>query len=357
MSKRPRPTVLISSAGRRVELLRAFRQTINSLSVAGQQISGRVLATDCSWFSSAFHDADEAFLVPRCNDPAFVPTMIELCTEQQIDLIVPTIDPELPVYAAARDQFAAVGTAVAVSSSDAVAIASDKVHTHDWLVGAGLPTVPQGTVKEVWADPEAWAFPLVVKPRFGSASMGVVVIDDLAGLDRATAAWPKLSGPGADPERDLVVQQMAPGVEYTVDTLVPLNGSSATNSVATVPRRRIEVRAGEVSKGVSVRSPVLIEMAEKVCAALPGAAGPLNIQMFHDAKSGRVSVIEINARFGGGYPLSFAAGADFPRALLEEVHNLPATASLHDWRDGLVMLRYDSAVFVDSAEAPPEVHL
>jgi carbamoyl-phosphate synthase large subunit len=281
--------------------------------------------------------------------------MVELCTEHQVDLIVPTIDPELIVYAAAREEFAAANTAVAVSSPDVVAIASDKVLTHQWLTDAGFPTVAQGTVTDVRQDPAEWEFPLVVKPRFGSASIGVVVVDDMAGLDRATANWPRLSGLDADPERDLVVQHMAPGDEFTVDTLLPLRNAGPTNRVATVPRRRLEVRAGEVSKGMTVRSPALIELAEKLTAALPGAAGPLNIQMFYDAQSGRVSVIEINARFGGGFPLSFAAGADFPRALVEEVCGLAATASLHDWQDGLVMLRYDAAVFVDNGAAPSEI--
>jgi carbamoyl-phosphate synthase large subunit len=58
-------------------------------------------------------------------------------------------------------------------------------------------------------------------------------------------------------------------------------------------------------------------------------------------------VIEINPRFGGGYPLSHAAGADFPRWLLEEALGLPSSAAAGAWRDGLVMLRYDDAVFVD----------
>ena len=355
VTERTRPTVLISSAGRRVELLRAFRRTVDTLS-ADQREPGRVLAADCSWYSGAFHEADDAFLVPRCTDPAFVPRMIELCASRHVDLVVPTIDTELPAYAAARDQFAAVNTTVAISSPEVVAIAGDKERTHSWLTSEGFPTVLQGTISDVRADPETWQFPLIVKPRFGSASLGVALVRDVAGLERVIADWPTILGPMADANRDLVVQSVARGVEYTVDTLVIREAGVASGGlgVVAVPRRRIEVRSGEVSKAVTVRSPLLIELAEKVSVALPGAYGPLNIQMFFDEDAGRVSVIELNARFGGGYPLSYKAGADFPRALLQEARGMPVTARLHGWRDNLVMLRYDAAVFVNGSRTSRE---
>jgi carbamoyl-phosphate synthase large subunit len=345
------PTILISSAGRRVELLRAFRQTLTALAPANGASFGRVLAVDSSWYSSAFHDADQAFLVPRCTDPDFVPVMVDLCTRNQVQLIVPTIDTELPVYAAASDEFAAVGTTVAISAPEVVAIAADKVHTHNWLTGAGFPTVMQGTITDVRTDPVNWRFPLIVKPRFGSASKGVTVLADLADLERLIAHWRKLSA-DSDPYRDLVVQSVAGGAEYTVDVLVMRDRSASSAGglcITAVPRRRIEVRAGEVSKAITVRSPVLIELAEKLCSALPGAYGPLNIQMFLDSESGKVAVIEINARFGGGYPLSFAAGANFPLALIHEASGMPAPP-VPEWREKLVMLRYDAAVFVEQTD-------
>lgn len=346
------PTVLISSAGRRVELLRSFRRTLDALAAADASDRGRVLAVDCSWYSSAFHDADEAFLVPRCTDPDFVPRMIELCHAERVDLVVPTIDPELPIYADARDQFAAVNTTVAISSPEVVSIASDKKRTHDWLTTEGFPTVMQGTIADVRADPDAWRFPLVVKPRFGSASVGVTLVDSPAELERAmasaSAGLPGDRDRRREVEPDLVVQTRADGIEHTVDALVTRGGAD----IAAVPRRRMEVRSGEVAKAVTVRSPALIELTEKLCTALPGAYGPLNIQMFLDEESERLAIIELNARFGGGYPLAFAAGADFPQALLQEALGLSVTAPIYGWRDNLVMLRYDAAIFVDGAEAP-----
>jgi carbamoyl-phosphate synthase large subunit len=197
----------------------------------------------------------------------------------------------------------------------------------------------------VLADPAAWEFPLVVKPRFGSAGVGVGVVHDAAELAAR-------AGPG---HGDMVVQTLAAGREHTIDVLADRDG----RCVCAVPRRRIEVRAGEVSKGVTVRSPRLQDLAARICAALPGAFGTITVQVFVDGDPDEaapddadLAVIEINARYGGGFPLALEAGADFPRWQLEELLGLTSTAAPDTWRAGLVMLRYDAAVFVDEADAP-----
>ena len=331
-------TVLVSSAGRRVELLRGFRRALATLG-----LDGRVIATDATWYSSAFHEADEGIVVPRLDDPAFVPTLLDVCEKHSVDLLVPTIDTEMAAWAGSRDRFAAIGTTISLSGAGVVDIAADKQLTHDWLVDNGFPTVRQATPETVLADPAAWPFPLIAKPRFGSAGIGVGIVrdaDDLA----AALRRPELG--------DMVVQTLAGGREHTIDVLADREG----RSVCAVPRRRIEVRSGEVSKGVTVRSPRLQDLAGRICAALPGAFGTITVQVFVDGEpddpEADLAVIEINARYGGGFPLALEAGADFPRWQLEELLGLPSTAEPDAWRDGLVMLRYDAAVFVDEADAP-----
>jgi carbamoyl-phosphate synthase large subunit len=340
-------TVLVSSAGRRVELLRGFRRALDAIGAS----PGRVLATDCSWYASAFHDADEAFLVPRLDDAEYVPQLLQLCLKHDVDLIVPTIDTEMPVLAANRDQFTEIGTTIALSDERVVAIAADKQLTHDWLVANDFPTVEQASAADVLADPARWPFPLMAKPRFGSAGLGVGLVHDAAELSMAASRGHAMG--------EIVVQSVAPGVEHTIDVLADRAG----RCVCAVPRRRIEVRAGEVSKGVTVRAGVLTDLASRICGALPGAFGALNVQVFVNGAgepcdpldgvhADDLAVIEINARYGGGFPLSLEAGADFPRWMLEELLGLSSTASASDWRPGLVMLRYDAAVFVDQRDAP-----
>ena len=144
---------------------------------------------------------------------------------------------------------------------------------------------------------------------------------------------------------DWVVESIAPGEEYTVHVFVNAAGRCET----AVPCRRVEVRAGEVSKACTRRIDVLIETARRVSEELPGAYGPLNVQCFLD-RNARCRVIEINARFGGGYPLVDRAGASFAQRLIEDAMGL-APCPISDWVDGLAMLRFDEAVFLSAVEA------
>ena len=240
---------------------------------------------------------------------------------------MPTHDGELPLLSAARDRFAAVGATVSISAPETIAIGRDKAQTHAWLTEHGFPTVRQGTVSDVLAAAASWQWPLIAKPRSGSAGIGVVHCASVADL----------------PEGDVVVQELAPGTEHTVDVLVLRDGRCRV----AVPRRRIEVRAGEVSKGVTVRHAAA--RAARLAtsrSALPGAYGVLNVQVF--VAGDELRVIEINARYGGGFPLAYEAGARLPEWTIEELLGRPSTLT-DDWREGLVMLRYDEAVFVDAA--------
>ena len=322
--------ICLSSAGRRVALMDCFRHTLKKLG-----LEGRLLAVDCSLLSSAFHLADAAWQVPRCTEPEFIPTMLHLCEREDISLIIPTIDTELPAYANARDEFQALGVTVAVSAPAVIEIAADKQRTHEWLTGHGFATVRQATAPEVLNDPQGWEFPLVVKPLRGSASIGVQRVSSIEALRIACAE-----------RQDLVVQELAPGDEHTINVFVNRGGKC----LCAVPHRRLEVRAGEVSKGVTVKHRGLMDLARRIAEALPGAYGALNIQCFL-AEDGAINVIEINPRFGGGYPLAHTAGADFPRWLLQETMGRSADTACDDWQDDLLMLRYDEAVLIPGDRA------
>ena len=129
------------------------------------------------------------------------------------------------------------------------------------------------------------------------------------------------------------------GPENTVNCYVDQAGVLR----AAVPHRRIEVRDGEVSKGVTERRPELTAIAHQIVKAIPGLRGPFCFQVILTQSGPKV--FEINARFGGGYPLTHAAGATFTKWLIEEALNLPCTAN-DTWQDGLLMLRHDMSVFI-----------
>ena len=321
--------ILLSSAGRRIGLVQCFRNALRDLG-----IEGKVLCIDAASDAPAAHLTDGSWLVPRCDKPAFLSSVLEICRRERVRLLVPTIDTELEHYAAAEDVFRQAGVAVCISDPSTVEIAGDKARTHEWLVRNSFPTVRQMPLEAIKESPEGWGFPVIVKPRHGSASLGVRRVHSLKELLLVT-----------DSKREWIVEEIAPGEEYTINLFVDRNGKCR----CAVPHRRIEVRAGEVSKAITRKDRPMMDMARRLAEALPGSYGPLNVQCFL-SPSKQLRIIEINARFGGGYPLAHKAGASFTRWLLEEVIHGHITASFDAWQDGLMMLRYDEAVYLNSQE-------
>lgn len=318
--------ILVSSAGRRVVLIRLFQQALRELG-----IRGRVYATDLSSTAAGFHAADAGFYAPLFSGGDFIPEMLKICKAKNIRLLIPTVDTELALYAKHKQAFADIGTMVSISSPDTIDIGGDKNRTHDWLVKNEYPTPQQGTIREVLEDPARWPLPLLAKPRAGSSSIGVTRIHRLSDLHFA------------EQHGEMIVQTLATGKEYTVDVFIDTTGKARCS----IPRLRIETRSGEVSKGLTTRNGKIQALAENICESLPGAFGVFNVQMFVNEAKGQTQVIEFNPRFGGGYPLSHQAGAHFTHWLVEETMGLPSSTVADRWRDGLAMLRFDDAVFID----------
>lgn len=317
--------VLLTCIGRRVELLRAFRDAAAKL-----KISIEVHGADASWLSPALHLADRAHIVPAINSGKYPNALLKLVRRERIDLLIPLIDSELPLIAACADRFAECGCRALISSPGVVETCHDKLLTFRALTEAGIDT------PRTWSWVEAMkmrrpAFPYYLKPRAGSAGTGNHVVHSRQEL----AVFGRLVP-------DAIVQELVEGEEYTLDVYTGFDGKPR----CVVPRRRIEVRWGEVSKGVVVKDRAIMAVGKRVAEALGECRGVVTVQCIR-APRGRIRVIEINPRFGGGAPLAIHAGADFPRWILEELLDRPTRISTASFRDGVTMLRYDEAVFVE----------
>lgn len=322
-------TVLISSAGRRVELINCFRQSAREL---GCEL--KVIATDArpEWTSACQH-ADKSFAVPRCDDPAFLARTLEICKQENVSLVIPTIDPELLIFADARGEFAKCATTVSVSTPDVVALARNKLESNRFFSEIGLAAPRSALLRDVLRDESSWQFPLVTKPINGSSSIGLHIVNSSAALRSLTV----------DPDR-YVVQDQVRGREFTVNLFF-----DASRLRCATQHHRVEIRGGEVSKGVTERVPSLAAAAETLGAALAGRAfGALNFQAVL-TEDGTPHLLEMNARFSGGYPLVHRAGAQFTKWLLEPLLNRPSTAE-NVWQEGVAMLRYDAAFFLSPKE-------
>ena len=317
-------TLLITSAGRRAELLQCFRRSAHNLSLQLRVVGAEAQPE----LSAACHLADGAERLPRCSDPSYVPILLDLCRREGVSLLVPTIDTELGVLSQHQDEFRRAGARVVISEPSVVGVARDKQATANRLLKAEVKVPHTMSLAQYRANPVSLPGDVLAKPAGGSSSVGIL----------------RGRGPedfSALPEAGYLVQELKVGTEYTVNMFFDQAGFLR----CAVPHRRIEVRTGEVSKGRTERVPVLEEAAKKIAKALPGARGPLCFQAIVSA-DGDYAVFEINARFGGGYPLAHAAGATFTQWLLEESAGLRCSAH-NEWRSGVTMLRYDAAVFVD----------
>ena len=319
-------TILISSAGRRVGLIECWRDAATRL---GIELS--VLAADVdAATSAACHVADERFSVPRCDSPGYIDAVLEICRTHGVDLVVPTIDTELQVLSDNASRFADIGTAVHVSDPLTIQIVRDKARTMQVLADHGLPVPRTASPEDVRRKPDAWKWPLFLKPRGGSASRGLKRI-------RTPDEIPDVS------DEPVILQEFFDGPEFTINAFV----DPAGHLRCAIPHERLRVRAGEVEKGITRRDETLEQFASAIVQALPGLRGVFCFQVIVDPDRGP-GIIEINARFGGGYPLADRAGARFCQWILEELTNRPSSAG-NDWTENIMMIRFDHAVYLENA--------
>ena len=316
--------ILFTSVGRRVSLIRHFYRALREL-----QLDGKIYGADASDKSPAFHITEKSFLVPPISSADYIPSLLTICSEEQIKIVVPLIDTELQVLAENRQRFEDIGTYVIISNTDVIRISMHKTETYQFFKRNDIDTPELLSSKD--RGKINYNFPLIVKPNDGSASKMVFRVDDAEQLKFFTGYVP-----------NAIVQEFITGDEYTLDVFVDMSGKVR----CVVPRLRIEVRAGEVSKGVIVKNSDIINQGKKVCACLPGARGCITLQCVVD-KKGSIKMVEINPRFGGGAPLSIEAGADFPKWILQMVTGQEIGDVSNSYKDSLMMLRYDDAIFVD----------
>lgn len=296
---------------------------------ASAGFSFRAIAADASpeW-SPACALADRAFKVPMADAPEFLPAIEKICVDEGANLVIPTIDHELQSYANHREEFANRGIHIAIGSPELIRIARDKVHTADFFRAKGIAAPRSAPVAELLAKTQDWRWPVVLKPIAGSGSAHVQLtanVDELALVARLRP--------------DYIAQEHIAGREFTVNQFYDRDGRLCCS----VPHWRKEVRSGEVTKAVTWRHPALLKLGEQMAAALPNPRGPICFQgILTDA--GEPFLIDLNARFGGGFPLAHKAGAQFPLWLMQEALGQKTTAH-NEWRDNLAMLRWDAAVF------------
>jgi carbamoyl-phosphate synthase large subunit len=314
--------VLFTCAGQRVDIVTAFARA-----------GATTIATDVDELAPALYHADHRALVPRVDDPGYIPALADLVALHDVRLVVPLTDLDHLQLAEARH---ALGEAVVlVPDAHTIGLCSDKYLAHLFFEEHGIGSPP------TWLPTEAPGnvrYPVLVKARKGFGSRHIYRAENETELEfflRYTTA-------------ESMVQAVCAGTEFSIDVFCDLDA----RCLAAIPRTMIESKGGESIKGKTIKDADLIAFACEVAEALQ-IIGPANVQCFREP-GGQLQVTDVNPRFGGGFPLPTAAGSRYPELALALASGEHPEPRLGDFREGVVMTRFFSELILEAKDGALE---
>ncbi len=303
--------ILLTSVGRRAYMVKYFQKEL-----AG---TGEVHVCNSDDLTVAFQYADKSVISPLIYDENYIPFLLNYCKENNIGMIVSLFDIDLLMLARHKKDFAEIGTKVIVADEDFVAICNDKWKTYLFLKENGF-NVPKTylSIGEVMGalDAGILKYPVIVKPRFGCGSIAMSIAEDEMSLlyyfSRNTRAVKNtyLKYESESAEERIIFQEFLNGQEHGVDCINDLSG----NFVNAIVKTKLAMRAGETDIAETVDCPEIVETAKRM-AGLSKHIGNVDMDVF--MVDGKPYILEMNARFGGGYPFSHVAGCNLPGALVK----------------------------------------
>lgn len=314
--------LLMCSVGRRGELLKYFRQTMGK--------EGKIVATDNSPYAPALYFADKQYLVPLITAKEYIDTLVEICIKEKIQAIATFIDPEIEVLSRHRAVFEKLGIKVLVPNGETAGLCFDKYKLYLHLKSHHIPTVQTyGDLEEAKQAMERGeiSFPVFVKPRMGSGSVGARKVETLEELSVAMIEDPSL-----------IIQEYMSGVDLDADVYVD---TESKRVVSVFSKRKISTTIGGANKTISFRDEKLFELIKQVASVLE-LYGPNDMDFF--CVDGQYYLSEINPRFGGAYLHAYGAGVDFIKLIENNILNKANKPDIGNYEEGIVMMMYDSVV-------------
>lgn len=315
-------SILFTCVGRRVELLQEFRKAAESLNT-----DLRIIGSDITDTAPAMYFCDKQKVVCRISNSNYIQNLADICYEEKIDAIIPTIDTDLLILSQNKSFFEKLGAKVFVSDPDKIKICRDKRDTAKFFLSLGLNTpLP----KDDWKKYRG-GYPAFIKPKDGSSSINAYKVNDEKELETY-----------AKEVSDYIVAPFIKGTEYTVDAFCDFNG----NPIFITPRVRLAVRSGEVLKTRIEQDEQIIAETQLILKAFK-PCGAITIQLIREEKIGKDYFIEINPRFGGGAPLSMKAGADSAKAVLNLLQGKRLEYENKVAKNGAIYSRFDQSICVN----------
>lgn len=319
---------LMLSVGRRSELLKDFKLSMEP--------GSKLVATDISPYAPALYMADKQYLVPRIDDPNYINVILDICRKEAINAVTTFIDPEIEILAKNRSKFAALGIEVLAPYEETAHLCFDKYLMFKFLSEHGIKTVMTWVTLEDFDKALAKKevkFPVFVKPRTGSGSVGARKIGDYQNLKEAVKDDPSL-----------IIQEFMDGVDLDADVYID---TITHEAVAAFSKKKLETRIGGASKTISFKDNGLFEFISQIVSEFK-FNGPVDMDFFY--KDGQYYLSEVNPRFGGAYLHAYGAGVDFIKLIEKNLKGEANAPCFGNYEEGVVMMMYDSVVIKSAGE-------
>ena len=303
--------VLLTSVGRRAYMVKYFKDALGA--------DGQVHVCNSDDLTVAFHYADKAVVSPLIYSEEYIPFLLNYCKENKIGALVSLFDMDLPVLAKNKQRFEEIGTSVIVSSPEVIDVCNDKWKTYQFLKNNGFSTPKTYlTLQKTMLALESGElqYPIVIKPRFGCGSIALSIAEDELALlyyysrNVRTINKTYLHFESDSVEDKIIYQECLKGQEYGADIINDLQGDFCQVNV----RKKVAMRAGETDIAELVDEPIIARELERL-GKLTKHIGNMDTDVF--LVDGKPYILEMNARFGGGYPFSHIGGAHLPKAIVE----------------------------------------
>jgi carbamoyl-phosphate synthase large subunit len=316
--------ILITSAGRRTKLVEYFKKELNG--------KGKLIVTDCSEIAPTVYLADKSHLVSRMDSVTYIDELIDICKKESVKAVLSLIDPELSIIAENRQKFEAIGVVCLVSPIEVCDICFDKYTFFEFCEKNGFRCAKTYiSIEGFLAGKQKGEvnFPVFVKPRCGSASLGINIVHSLKELELVFSL--------AD---NLIIQEYLKGFEIGADVYVDL----LTKEVVSIfTKKKLLMRAGETDKAISLKDEKLFSLVESFINQL-GILAQTDIDIFKVGDEYYIS--EVNPRFGGGYLHAYECGCNFPQYIINNLEGKANEKNIGNYEENMVMMKHDTLTMI-----------
>lgn len=315
--------VLIPNVGRRGYLIDYMKDT--------PYFTGKVFVSDCDKTASGLYGNNDGFFIlskPVDNEEKYVDELINVCKTNQINLIIPVIDPEIYILSKYINIFEKNGITALVSDRQVLDICYNKLNMNQFLAEHGFWVPQTYTDIEVFKKAllqEKITFPVICKPIYGSGSEKTQVINNMRRLE-------------ADFCEGLLIQEyFADAVEYGVDIF----NTFEKEPVRCIIKRKVSMRSGETDKSYTVKNAEITSLMLQLAKTL-GHVGNLDCDIM--AEHGRYYIIDLNPRFGGGYPATHMVGVNLLELVLRMMNGEKVLPDFNSYEEHILVMKTISVV-------------